>query len=137
MLTFQGLSGKAAQDMEIRLEVRSPDFAYYLFGFSGGSVVKNPPANAGDVNSLPGLGRSSGEGNGNPFQYSCLENTMGIGAWQAMVQGVTKELDMTVFVTFRGSLYCSLEMRKTPVPVNADFTEIIVSIRWKMQVKML
>ena len=44
MLTFQGLSGKAAQDMEIRLEVRSPDFAYYLFGFSGGSVVKNPPA---------------------------------------------------------------------------------------------
>ena len=64
MLTFQGLSGKAAQDMEIRLEVRSPDFAYYLFGFSGGSVVKNPPANAGDVNSLPGLGRSSGEGQG-------------------------------------------------------------------------
>ena len=90
MLTFQGLSGKAAQDMEIRLEVRSPDFAYYLFGFSGGSVVKNPPANAGDVNSLPGLGRSSGEGNGNPFQYSCLENTMGIGAWQATVLGVTR-----------------------------------------------
>ena len=49
---------------------------------------------------------------------------MGIGAWQAMVQGVTKELDMTVFVTFRGSLYCSLEMRITPVPVNADFTEM-------------
>ena len=137
MLTFQGFSGKAAQDMEIRLEVRSPDFAYCLFGFSGGSVVKNPPANAGDVNSLPGLGRSSGEGNGNPFQYSCLENTMGIGAWQATVQGVTKELDMTVLVTFRGSLYCSLEMRITPVPVNADFTKIIVSIRWKMHVKML
>ena len=58
MLTFHGLSGKAAQDMEIRLEVRSPDFAYCLFGFSGGSVVKNPPANAGDVNSLPGLGTS-------------------------------------------------------------------------------
>ena len=44
--------------------------------FPGGSVVKNPPANAGDVNSIPELGRSSGERNGNLLQYSCLENPM-------------------------------------------------------------
>ena len=45
-------------------------------GFPGGSVVKNSPASAGDVSSIPGLGRSPGEGNGNPLQYSCLENAM-------------------------------------------------------------
>ena len=44
------------------------------------SVVKNSPANAGDVNSIPGLGRSPGEGDGNPLQYSCLENPMDRGA---------------------------------------------------------
>ena len=58
--------------------------------FPGGSVVKNPPANAGDVNSIPELGRSSGEGNGNPLQYSCLENSMDREAWQAIVHGVTR-----------------------------------------------
>ena len=42
--------------------------------FPGGTVVKNLPANEGDTDSIPGLGRSSGEGNGNPLQYSCLEN---------------------------------------------------------------
>ena len=49
-------------------------------------MVKNPPANAGDgrdVSSVPELGRSSGEGNGNPLQYSCLENPMDRGAWRA------------------------------------------------------
>ena len=55
-------------------------------GFPGSSVVKNPPANAGDaedVGSIPGLGRSPGEGNGNSLQYSCLENPMDRGDWQA------------------------------------------------------
>ena len=51
-----------------------------------GSVVKNPPTNAGDVGSIPGSGRSPGGGNGSPLQYSCLENPMGRGAWQATVQ---------------------------------------------------
>ena len=46
--------------------------------------------NAGDLGSVPGLGRSSGEGNGNQLQYSCLENSMDKGAWQAIVHGVTK-----------------------------------------------
>ena len=56
----------------------------------GGSVVKDPPANAGDVGSIPGARRSPGEGNGNPLQYSCLGNPMGRGAWRVIVRGVTK-----------------------------------------------
>ena len=59
-------------------------------GFPGGSVVKNLPANVGDTGSNPGLGRSPGEGNGNPLQYSCLENLMDGGAWWAAVHGVAK-----------------------------------------------
>ena len=54
-------------------------------GFPGGSVVKNLPA-VQDSGSTPGLGRSPGGGNGNPLQYSCLENSMDRGAWQAMVR---------------------------------------------------
>ena len=56
-------------------------------------MVKNPPANAGDpgnAGSIPGSGRSLGEGNGNLLQYSCLENYMDRGPWQATVHGVTK-----------------------------------------------
>ena len=62
-------------------------------------MVKDSPANVGDirdVGSIPGLGRSPGEGHGNPLQYSCLENAMDRGAWQAVVHRVTKkESDMT------------------------------------------
>ena len=58
--------------------------------FSGGSGVKNPPANAGDTGSMSGLGRYPGEGNGNPVQYSCQENPMGRGAWWAIVHSVAK-----------------------------------------------
>ena len=56
-------------------------------------MLKNLPADAGDtgdVSSIPGSGRSSGLGNGNPLQYSCLENSMDRGAWKATVHGVTK-----------------------------------------------
>ena len=59
-------------------------------GFPGGSDGKESACNAGDLGSIPGLGRSPGEGNGNPLQYSCLQNSMGIGAWRAIVHGVTK-----------------------------------------------
>ena len=62
-------------------------------GFPGGSVVKNLPANAadaGDVGSMPGLVRSPREENGNPVQYSCLENSMDRGTWWATVYGVIK-----------------------------------------------
>ena len=58
-------------------------------------MEKNLPANAGDVGSVPGLGRSPGEGNGNPLQYSCLEKPMDREAWWATVHGVTKESDRT------------------------------------------
>ena len=53
-------------------------------------MVKNPPANVGDVSSVPGLGRYPGEGNGNPLHYSCLGNPMDRGTWWAAVHGVTK-----------------------------------------------
>ena len=59
-------------------------------GFPGGSEVKASACNVGDLGSIPGLGRSPGEGNGNPFQYSCLENPMNRGAWWGTVHGVTK-----------------------------------------------
>ena len=61
-----------------------------LMSFHGGSMVKNLPANVGDPSSIPGLGRSPGEGSGNPLQYSCLENSMDRGAWWATVHGVTE-----------------------------------------------
>ena len=54
-------------------------------GFAGATVVKNPPANAGDTSLTPGLGRPSGEGNGNPLQRSRLENPMDKGAWWVIV----------------------------------------------------
>ena len=53
-------------------------------------MVKNPPANAGDLGSIPGSGRSPGEGNGNSLQHSFLGNLIGRGAWWAEVHGVTK-----------------------------------------------
>ena len=56
-------------------------------------IVKNMPANAGDIRemgSIPGSGRSAGEGHGNPFQYSCLENPMDVGDWQTIVLRVAK-----------------------------------------------
>ena len=57
-------------------------------------VVKNSPANAGGMR-IPGSGRSSGEGNGNPLDYSCLGNPMDRGAWQTTAHEIAKESDMT------------------------------------------
>ena len=62
-------------------------------GFSHSSVSKGSASNAGDPGLFPGLGRSPGEGNDNPFQYSCLENSMDRGVWWVIVHGVTKELN--------------------------------------------
>ena len=61
-----------------------------IMSFPDDSVVKNPPANAGDKGSISGLGRSPREGNGNPLQYSFLGSPMDRGAWQAMVHGFAK-----------------------------------------------
>ena len=60
------------------------------FCFPGGSEGKELACNVEDLNSIPGLGRSPGKGNDNPLQYSCLENSMDRGAWQATVHEVTK-----------------------------------------------
>ena len=59
-------------------------------GFPAGSDGKESACNAGDPGLIPGLGRFPGEGNGNPLQYSFLENSMDRGAWRATVHGVTK-----------------------------------------------
>ena len=59
-------------------------------GFPGGSVVKNPPAKAGDSDLIPRLGTSTRVGTGNQLQYSCLGNPMDRGAWQMTVHGVAK-----------------------------------------------
>ena len=64
-------------------------------GFPGGLVVKNLPANAGDSGSIPGVGKSHGEGNESPLQYFCLGNLMDRGAWQVIVHGGFEESDMT------------------------------------------
>ena len=67
----------------------------YSWGFPGGSVVKNLPENAGEMGLIPGSGRSPGEGNDNPLQYSFLGNSMGKGVWQATVHRVAKESEST------------------------------------------
>ena len=75
------------------LHMKSKGIMFLISEEPGGSVVKNLPANAGgvgDPGSIPGLGRSPGGGNGNLLQYSCLENPMDRGAWQATVHGVPK-----------------------------------------------
>ena len=66
-----------------------------MLHIQGRSVVKNTLTNAGVMGSIPGQGRSPGEGNDNPLQYSCLENPMDRKAWWATVHEVAKELDMT------------------------------------------
>ena len=82
-------------------------------GFPGGSEVKVSAWNAGDPGSIPGLGRSPGEGNGTPLQYSCLENPIEGGAWQATVHGVAKSQsqlsDFTfTFIVCIGYIYTSI-----------------------------
>ena len=98
----------------------------YSLGFPGDSTIKNLPANAEDVHVFPGSGRSSGGGNGNPLQYSCLKNSMDRGAWQPTVHGVARELDMTEWLNhnlefrlprtwvslFAASHFTSLQLRE-------------------------
>ena len=81
-----------------RLSLTHPDFYLCLhvsYGFPGGSVVKNLPANAGDAGLIPGLERTPGEGNDNPLQYSCLGNSMDRGAWQTPLQFMASQKGQT------------------------------------------
>ena len=69
---------------------------FLTFGYTkNGSVIKNPPASAGDFSLIPGLGRVPGAGHGNPLLYFCLENSMDRGAWWVIAHGVAKESDTT------------------------------------------
>ena len=82
---------------------------HYLPGASQVAlVVRNSPANAGDrrdVASIPGSGRSPGEGNGNPLQYSCLGNPMDKGAWWATIHGATKsQMQLSTYLSTRNGL---------------------------------
>ena len=70
-------------------------FEWFIYCFPGGYSGKESTCQAGNEDSIPGLGRSPGVGNSNPLQYSCLENSMDKEAWRATVPGVTKELDTT------------------------------------------
>ena len=82
----QQWGGKDFKSYEVEPAETQDTRLIFPAGFPGGSVVKNLPANAGDTGdtgSIPGSGRSPGEGNGNPLQYSYLENPMDRGAWQA------------------------------------------------------
>ena len=72
-------------------------------GFPGGSEVKASAHNAGDLGSIPGLGISPGEGNGNPLQYSCLENPMDARAWWTTVHRVTKSQTQLSDFTFHST----------------------------------
>ena len=74
-------------------------------GFPGGSAVKNPPANAGNARLIPGLGRAPGEVNGNPLQYSCLENPKDRKAWWSTVHGVAKRVRHDLATKQQQSLY--------------------------------
>ena len=77
--------------LNVLMEFKSGN-TFFALGFPGGPEVKNPPADAGNLGSVPELGISSGRGNGNPLQYSCVGNPMDRGAWHATVHGVIRVL---------------------------------------------
>ena len=88
------------------------------YSFPGGSVIKNPSADAGDIGdagSIPGLGRPTERGNGNPLQYFCLDNLMNRGAWRSMVHGVAKSLT-------RLSTHIVCYMRSLPLSSSPPLT---------------
>ena len=78
-------------------------------GFPGSSDGKESACNAGDRGSIPGSGKSPGEGNGNPLQYSCLENTTDRGAWQVTPHGV-EESNVTERLTHTVDIYLDLHI---------------------------
>ena len=95
-------------------------------GFPGGSEVKGSACNAEDLGSIPGSGRSPGEGNGNPLQDSCLENPMDGGAWWATVHGVAKnwtQLSDFTFTLFFLQFSTILVNKKTMLEQNQSYSK--------------
>ena len=93
----------------------------FLMGFAGGSMVMNPPANAEDIYSIPGSGRSPAKGNGNPLQYSCLENPMVRRSWWATVPWCHKSVGQNLATEQQ---YCRCNLPRffsLPVPYTPAF----------------
>ena len=102
--------------------------------FPHSSGGKESACNAGDLGSIPGLGRSPGEGNGNPLQYSCLENPMGRGAWWATVHGLTRvghdlATKGLMHVGFGLTLFLTNYTAVVPFPNNSTFGASYLNIQ--------
>ena len=104
-------------------------------GFPDSSDGKASAYNAGDLDSIPGSGRSPGERNGNPLQYSCLENPMGRGAWGATVRGVTKSRTWLSDFTFHFHIVPCLVLTVASWPANRFLRRQVrwsgIPISWK------
>ena len=101
---------------------------YIYMDFPGGSEGKESACNAGDLGSIPGLGRSPGEGNGNPLQCSCLENPMDRGAWRAADRG-RRESDVTEHISVCTSLLLSqFVLRLLPLCVHKPVLDVCVPV---------
>ncbi|XDC51290.1 hypothetical protein R6Z07M_002472 [Ovis aries] len=129
-MSWKGYQPSQKQDLALTLE----GYIMLRLGFPGGAVMKDPPANAGDTNSTPGMGRCPEEGNGNPLQHSCLGNTMARAAWQVAVHGVTKS--QTQLITTQPpispcnslpSAWWPLNIHRAhlkPIPVSPDLAKV-------------
>ena len=94
-----------------------------LSGFPGDSVSRDSACSAGDLDLIPRVGRSHGEGNGNPLQYPCLENSMDRGAWQATTCRVAKESDRTEQLSLMHSLRALTDIAPPQTPCDIPFPE--------------
>ena len=110
--------------------------------FPGGSEVKASASNAGDPGSIPGLGRSPGEGNGNPLQYSCLENPMDLKVWSATIHGVAKSRarlsDFTSLQAWphpseQDPVFPSVSLSHQEASISLSFFSITGQTDWKPQ----
>ena len=107
-------------------------FPWWEEGFPGGSDGEESACSVGDLGSIPGPGRSPGEGNGNPLHYSCLENPTDGGTWQATVYGVTKSWtrlsDFTFHPSERRCVLASIHKSKYLVIQTHSFAQLIDSL---------
>ena len=104
-------------------------------GLPGGSDNKESPCSAGDPGSMPGSGRSSGEGHGNPLQYSCLENAMGRGAWWAIICGAPKSQTWLSNNKSTKQQQIKVSRLKKKKPVVESHNRILFSAKKKLAIK--